>query len=338
MSFTTPTGAKVIVVGDIICDIFTQGEMTRISPEAPAPVVKVTGPSIVKPGGAANVAVNVKALGGFAWLVGAVGGDGAWADIEKRLEEAGIDKNFRHVLHSNIPTVAKQRIIVGGRQVMRVDFDSHHRDNVMLRSGIPNQVSQLITVLCPGAIIASNYGKGVFISGQLRQIADRAAEDKVPLIVDCYGQIGADWEAFRTRTILKYSVPPEGYPGMPMHQSKIESDVRYLLGLNKNIDAIIVTRGSKGLYCYRQPEQSDFHMDAIEVDKAVDAVGAGDTVAAALGVGIGAGWTLMESCAIAVQAAGLVCQQAMTGCVSFDDIAKANHDLICRTIREPVAK
>jgi rfaE bifunctional protein kinase chain/domain len=302
-------GLPVLVAGDVMLDRFIVGRVTRISPEAPVPVVRFESEHS-RLGGAANVAHNIAALGGRALLVGMVGADAAAARLKGLLADAGIDADGL-VEHPIRPTTEKVRVVTErNQQVARIDYEDDADAAPDIERAIVAQVARLAPVA--DAYLVSDYLKGAVSRGVIealltasttrRPASDRsAAWASTPLIVDpkiphlaCYG--GA--------TLI---TPNHHEAGLATHR-RVESDEEARdaardFASRAHCDAVLITRGEHGMWLSHGEHEGSIPAVAREVS---DVTGAGDTVAATLALALAAGWTLTEAAALANQAAGIV--------------------------------
>ena len=180
LQFPVLAQARVLVAGDVMLDRYWHGPTARISPEAPVPVVRVTDCED-RPGGAANVALNIAALGASAALVGVTGEDEAEAILRERLAAAGISCDFQHA--PGQPTITKLRVISRQQQLLRLDFEEpfHDLDSEDFTSRVRESLSGC------GALVLSDYQKGALRDCQ--SLIKAAREVGVPVLVDPRAQI-----------------------------------------------------------------------------------------------------------------------------------------------------
>jgi D-beta-D-heptose 7-phosphate kinase/D-beta-D-heptose 1-phosphate adenosyltransferase len=172
-------GVRVLVVGDVMLDKYVWGEVERISPEAPVPVVRATLRD-AKPGGAANVAMNLAGLGAQVTLVGFGGGDPEQGTLESLLAQAGIQPSLTTV--SGVPTTTKLRILSGSQQMMRLDIEAPPAFSLTDYQGLLNRVFAAL----PNAsvVVLSDYAKGVLTADSCQTIIGKARDLKIPVLVD----------------------------------------------------------------------------------------------------------------------------------------------------------
>ncbi len=304
---------KVVVVGDVMLDIYYWGEVKRISPEAPVPVVRVDYKTN-KLGGAANVALNLVKLGCSCSLVGIRGKDLLGELLVRKLNEKGIDTCL--VRSKDHITTSKTRIIGRGQQLVRLDDETVKKPDHLA-------TDSLFKYFCRAAekadaVIISDYGKAVF-GGELAQRIIRHCRLKnIPVMVDPKGN---DWQRYRGASCIT-----------PNWSEFIQAAEHYQLGGQMkaiaeglldtlDLDFLLVTRGAKGMALFsREGKSVSIHARAREV---FDVSGAGDTVIATLAAGRAAGCDMQTAAAMANAAAGVVVGKLGTNPVSADELEQA---------------
>jgi rfaE bifunctional protein kinase chain/domain len=299
-------GAKILVVGDVMLDRYWFGDVNRISPEAPVPVLKVERVE-ERPGGAANVARNIAALGAHATLLSVVGNDEAGACLEKLLKE---HSNVVALLHrdNTFSTIIKLRAIARHQQLLRIDFETSPGHEV-LHTALEDFRAQLPLA---DAVILSDYGKGglTHIAEMIR--LTRAAGK--PVLVDPKGD---DYARYRGATLL---TPNRSEFREVAGSWKTEAELNgkaEKLRTELQLDALLVTRSEDGMSLFRANEVQHEPTHTREV---FDVSGAGDTVIATLAVMLASGAALPDAMRIANRAAGIVVGKLGTAVVSRDEI------------------
>lgn len=299
-------GAKILVVGDVMLDRYWFGDVSRISPEAPVPVLKVERVD-ERPGGAANVARNIAALGAHATLLSVVGNDEAGACLEKLLNE---HRNVAALLHrdNTFTTIIKLRAIARHQQLLRIDFETQPSHEI-LRTALEDFRAQLPQA---DVVILSDYGKGglTHIAEMIRLA--RAANKAV--LVDPKGD---DYARYRGATML---TPNRSEFREVAGSWKTEAEFSIKaekLRSELQLDALLVTRSEEGMSLFRADEVLHEPTHTREV---FDVSGAGDTVIATLAVMLASGAKLPEGMRIANRAAGIVVGKLGTAVVSRDEI------------------
>ncbi|GAA4500274.1 bifunctional D-glycero-beta-D-manno-heptose-7-phosphate kinase/D-glycero-beta-D-manno-heptose 1-phosphate adenylyltransferase HldE [Pseudaeromonas paramecii] len=301
--------ARVLVVGDVMLDRYWHGPTSRISPEAPVPVVRVEQ-SEERPGGAANVALNVAALGAHATLLGLTGQDEAADALSARLNGVGVACDFVRVPH--FPTITKLRILSRNQQLLRLDFEEgfHGVD--------PEPLLARIQAALPdsGVLILSDYAKGALAAVSRMIPLARAAG--VPVLVD---PKGTDFEKYRGATLLTPNMSEfEAVVGKVKDEQDLVAKGLELVR-RFELQALLVTRSEHGMTLIRDG-QTELHLPA-QAHEVYDVTGAGDTVIGTLATALAAGKPLDEACALANAAAGIVVGKLGTSTVSPVELARA---------------
>lgn len=302
------SAARLLVVGDVMLDRYWFGEVSRISPEAPVPVVKVER-SEERPGGAANVARNAAALGARVGLLSVVGDDEPGQTLGHMMREGGIDAGL-HVDQA-ISTTVKLRVIGRQQQLLRIDFETAPSHET-LRAKLAEFTQRLQDC---DVVALSDYGKGGLLHIEEMIRLARAAGKKV--LVDPKGD---DYSRYAGATLI---TPNRGELREVVGRWKDEDDLRRraeALRAELGLEALLVTRSEEGMTL--------FHADGVIHQGAVarevyDVSGAGDTVVATLSVMLaqGAGWA--DSIHVANVAAGVVVGKLGTATVSRAELATA---------------
>lgn len=297
--------ARVLVVGDVMLDRYWFGEVSRISPEAPVPVVKVER-SEERPGGAANVARNVKALGAQVALLSVVGADEAGHALERLLAPSGIDVSLYE--DPGLDTTVKLRVIGRQQQLLRVDFETWPNHEV-LQSKLAEFESR---VTATDVVVLSDYGKGglTHITEMIRLA--RAAGKLV--LVDPKGD---DYTRYSGATLL---TPNRAELRQVTGKWRDDDDLAQRAGRLRRelrVEALLVTLSEEGMTLFR--EQGATHVPAA-AREVFDVSGAGDTVIATLAVMLASGLDLVDGMRIANHAAGIVVGKLGTAVVELDEL------------------
>jgi rfaE bifunctional protein kinase chain/domain len=298
--------AKVLVVGDVMLDRYWFGDVERISPEAPVPVLKV-GRVEERPGGAANVARNIAALGAQCTLLSVVGDDEAGACLEKLLNK---HDNLNALLHrdNSISTIVKLRAIARHQQLLRIDFETSPSHEV-LHAALEDFHAQLPLA---DVVILSDYGKGGL--AHIAEMIRSARAAGKPVLVDPKGD---DYQRYSGATLL---TPNRSEFREVAGSWKTEADLNAKaekLRKELQLDALLVTRSEDGMNLYRANEVSHEPTQTREV---FDVSGAGDTVIATMAVMLASGADLPAAMRIANRAAGIVVGKLGTAVVSREEI------------------
>jgi rfaE bifunctional protein kinase chain/domain len=297
--------ARILVVGDVMLDRYWFGEVSRISPEAPVPIVKVERTE-ERPGGAANVARNAAALGADVALLSVVGDDEPGGTLRQLVEDAGVTANWHR--DGSIATTVKLRVIGRQQQLLRVDFETLPSREVLL-----DKLADYRRMLTDrNVIILSDYGKGGL--AHIAQMIEFARGQGKLVLVDPKGD---DYARYSGASIV---TPNQSELREVVGRWKSEDELtakaqalREKLGLQ----ALLVTRSEEGMTLY---ERDRVRHEPARAREVFDVSGAGDTVIATLGVMLGAGVSLDRAVAIANQAAGIVVGKLGTAVVSPQEL------------------
>ena len=306
MNLPSFANAKVLVVGDVMLDRYWFGDVERISPEAPVPVLKV-GRVEERPGGAANVARNISALGAQCTLLSVVGNDESGTCLEKLLNQYD---NLNTLLHrdNSISTIVKLRAIARQQQLLRIDFETAPSHEV-LYAALADFHAQLPFA---DVVILSDYGKGGL--AHIAEMIRSAREAGKPVLVDPKGE---DYQRYSGATML---TPNRSEFREVAGSWKTEAELSAKaekLRMEFQLDALLVTRSEDGMSLYRANEVLHEPTHTREV---FDVSGAGDTVIATIAVMMASGADLPAAVRLANRAAGIVVGKLGTAVVSREEI------------------
>ena len=309
-------GLKVLVAGDVILDRFIHGTVNRISPEAPIPVVEVTHERLL-PGGAANVAHNIRALGGKALLLGAVGDDTGGATFREVLESCGLEDSGLVEVPGRVTTV-KSRIIAHHQQVVRVDRE----ERAPLPEPARRAVLERLRAELPTcrAVVVSDYAKGFFDPGLLQDLGRMARGAGIPLVVDPK-PVHLPYPGATVVTPNRDEAA--GFAGRPFRTEEVPEVAVQILS-SVDWDAILFTLGAEGMVLAQRQEKC-LHIPA-RVREVFDVTGAGDTVVAVLSLALAAGCGLAAAARLANFAAGVVVGKVGTAVCTPDELRAALTD------------
>jgi len=298
--------ANVLIVGDVMLDRYWFGDVDRISPEAPVPVVKIARTE-ERPGGAANVARNVAALGAQATLLSVVGTDEPGAALERLLE----GERVRTSLHrdASLPTTVKLRVIGRQQQLLRIDFETAPSHEV-LATKLQEYAS---LVRGAGCVILSDYGKGGL--AHIAEMIDKARAAGSIVLVDPKGD---DWAKYRGATLI---TPNRSEFRQLAGRWRDDADLAARAErVRRELDltALLITRSEEGMSLHSADGVLHIPAQAREV---FDVTGAGDTVIATLGTLLAAGAPMADAVRIANAAAGVVVGKLGTAVVHPDELA-----------------
>jgi D-beta-D-heptose 7-phosphate kinase/D-beta-D-heptose 1-phosphate adenosyltransferase len=314
MTLSVPDFSRVgvLVAGDVMLDEYWFGPTSRISPEAPVPVVRVTG-SEARAGGAANVAANLASLGARTWLTGIIGRDSNAKLLAGLMRDQGITADFVESAHR--PTITKLRVLSRNQQLIRLDTE----DVFVPEDAIP--LSGALERLLPRASICilSDYGKGSLarVSELIRICRSRG----VPVLVD---PKGTEFTRYSGATVLTPNLAEfEAVAGPAETEADIAERGRALRE-ELDLEALIVTLGERGMAVITAEGEPAFL--PARARQVFDVTGAGDTVIATLAAGLGAGLTLLDAAALANLAAGLVVGRIGVASVTPSELRLALHE------------
>lgn len=299
--------ARVLVVGDIMLDRYWYGPTQRISPEAPVPVVKIQQDED-RPGGAANVALNIASLNGNVTLAGITGEDEASSTLKTHLSAMNIDCQFlQSAAH---PTITKLRVLSRNQQLLRLDFEESFAE--IDKQPLIEQTKALIAN--HDLLLLSDYDKGTL--SDVQALIKAANEHNVPVLVD---PKGTDFARYRGATLITPNLSEfEAVVGHCKTEAEIVSKGQALL---KELDltAMLVTRSEQGMTLLRHGHE-EFHLPT-QAREVYDVTGAGDTVIATLALAIAANADFTQASALANIAAGIVVGKLGTSTVSEAELS-----------------
>jgi D-beta-D-heptose 7-phosphate kinase/D-beta-D-heptose 1-phosphate adenosyltransferase len=304
-------GSHTVVVGDLILDEQVWGRVRRISPEAPVPVVDVQGRNHL-PGGAANVAAGVVALGGRVTLVGVLGDDASATLMRAALVERGIDAACVLTVPGR-RTTTKTRVIAQSQHVVRLDTD----ERTLLSSELERHVLGYAEREIPSAdvVVLSDYGKGVITPVVAATLIASARRIGKPVVVD---PAGNDYSRYRGATVLTPNVQEaKGAAHFGLDEFVDLADVARRLAAVVPDSALLITRGAEGMTLLTAEGAVDVQARTHDI---YDVTGAGDTVVATLAAALGGGWTLEDAVRLANTAAGIAVSKVGTATVSIDEL------------------
>lgn len=304
------SSTRVVVAGDVMLDRYLFGSTGRISPEAPVPVVHVQDTDD-RPGGAANVAVNLAALGVSTSLVGVVGKDAAADALEAIMGERGIECGFARA--NDRPTITKTRVQSRGQQLIRLD-----EEKAAAMPGDAMLEALRAAIGAAGAVVLSDYGKGALSDVQAMIAACRDAG--VPVLVD---PKGTEFGKYRGASLLTPNQSEfEAVAGKSESDEELVERARSMMA-DLQLDALLVTRSEKGMLLVETGAEPLFL--STQAREVFDVTGAGDTVIATLAAALASGQGLASAAALANIAAGLVVRKIGVATVTPGEISAALH-------------
>jgi rfaE bifunctional protein kinase chain/domain len=312
-------GRRILVVGDVMLDAYVSGEATRISPEAPVPVVAVSKRRYV-PGGAANVAANICSLGAKAFLAGVTGVDEPAALLNRELKRLRIDASPLVADDQRI-TTTKTRITAGGQQIVRVDEENTSPLSDFAAGELQTRCETLLDDV--HAVIISDYAKGVAGESLCQWLIVEARRRNKPVVVDPKSK---DLRRYRGATVITPNLKEAGAAaGETIHSADELAEAASVLLEKIAPSALLVTRGGEGMSLF-EPDQSYWQTPALNIEVA-DVTGAGDTVVAALAIALAQGFTLREGAEVANIAAGQAVRHPGTHAIRPHELRGRNRAL-----------
>src|SRR5579863_9730685 len=306
------SSVTILVAGDVMLDAYVSGSASRISPEAPVPVVSVSRRRYL-PGGAANVAANIVALGSRVSLAGATGVDESAVRLRHELDRTGVNTEAL-VEDAARVTTTKTRITAGGQQIVRFDEE----DRAPLSDAVEALLRARCEALLPGvdACVISDYAKGVVGESFCRWLIGEAVKRNKPVVVDP-----------KSRDLARYQGATVVTPNLRETAAAAGESVEHPGDLDRAVgillpriapSALLVTRGEDGMSLFEH-RQTVRHLPALR-NEVADVTGAGDTVAGVLAIALGLGLTLFDSASIANIAAGVAVGHQGTWAVRREEL------------------
>ncbi len=309
-------GRRIAVLGDVMLDEFVWGDVTRISPEAPVPVVDIRRES-VHLGGAANVLSNLTALGAEACVIGVVGKDAAGDRLRSSLREASpLQSDELLIVDESRPSTVKTRIIAHSQLVVRADRELRTPINGKTEERIISALKE--TIAEADALVVSDYDKGVVTPRVLSEILP-AAYKRIPVLIDPKMR---NLASYRPATL----VTPNHHEALRMTNIEEDSDnglyrAAELLRQKLNCDAVLITRGDRGMMLLEGNGEPVYV--ATTAREVYDVTGAGDTVIATLAAALASGSSMLEAANLANHAAGIVVGKVGTATASAEELIES---------------
>ncbi|CAM4444615.1 MAG: Bifunctional protein HldE [Legionellaceae bacterium] len=300
--------ARVLIMGDVMLDRYWHGSTTRVSPEAPVPVVHIQQEEN-RPGGAGNVALNIATLGAHVSLLGMIGDDEAGSVLEQKLRDANIDCHFEKL--KELPTITKLRILSQHQQLIRLDFEETNLTQLPLH--LPLEYSSILSQA--HILVLSDYAKGTLRN--IPEIIKQAKIMNIPVIVD---PKGTDFTKYDGATLLTPNKKEfEAIVGPCLTEKELIEKAHELIH-SLNLKALLVTQGEKGMTLI-ELDKPGFHLPACQ-HEVYDVTGAGDTVIATLAASLAAGETLVNAVKLANIAAGISVSKLGTTSVNLSELRR----------------
>ncbi len=311
--------ASVLVVGDVILDHYVMGRVSRISPEAPVPVVHVESESL-RLGGAANVYHNIIALGGKAHLCGVIGADESGRLLTKELggTRGGLGGL---VVDRDRPTTKKSRVIAHNQQIVRYDIEGRSELKASLRHKILQYMESKLRAL--SCVVVSDYAKGVVSASLMSEITRLAALRKVPVIVDPKVE---HFNFYKGVTVITPNhLEATQASGVHGDDNRTINEAGAIIRQRLGCQSVLITRGEKGMSLY-EGDDSSWHLPT-KARQVYDVTGAGDTVIGTLALALSAGASIKNGAILANYAAGIVVGMVGTATVTPKQLSEAlEHD------------
>lgn len=301
--------AQILVVGDVMLDRYWSGNASRISPEAPVPVVKVKGIE-ERVGGAANVALNIAKLGGKVTLLGVIGDDSDGVQLQHLLQAQGVECDF--VVAKNLHTICKLRVLSQHQQLIRIDFEETPLE--FSHNDLALKLNQHLTKNT--VVVFSDYGKGT-----LANVSDYISVAKNAKLKTLIDPKGTDYSRYKNADLI---TPNLGELKAVVGEGEIETLIqkgRNLLASHK-IENLLLTRGEAGMTLCNA---NSMHTLPAQAKDVFDVTGAGDTVIAVMALGIAVNLPLHDAMYLANLAAGIVVGKVGTSTVSTLELAREMH-------------
>ena len=302
------TNAKVLVIGDIMLDRYWRGPCSRISPEAPVPVINVNKIE-QRAGGAGNVALNISALTGKSGIISIIGHDEPGQTLVSMLSEQSIETHF---LKEQLPTITKLRVLSQHQQLLRLDFeeDLSVLDKSILVQMLVAQLNQY------NVLVLSDYGKGVL--SDPKSLISEARKKNVTVLVD---PKGSDFSKYSGATLITPNMKEfEAVVGICKTDKEIIDKAQALIQ-EINIDALLITRSEKGMTLVEK--SGKYNTIPTQAQEVFDVTGAGDTVISVMAMGLSIGHDYYTSMNLANAAAGVVVGKLGTATVSVQELYRA---------------
>ncbi len=310
--FERMEGLPILVLGDVMLDRYLWGDTARISPEAPVPVIDAKDETL-RLGGAANVARNVRALGGRPWLVGVVGDDPYGQDLRREIAANGITAD-RIFTDPTRRTTTKTRVVARHQQVVRIDREEIRE----IQGPVLDRVRDAALTALRGAaaVVISDYGKGVIVAGLLEELLDGARGRGIPVCVD---PKETHFFSYKGATVLTPNLSEAGVAfGRRLNDPAVFREAGHALRSRLDAKSILITQGEDGMTLF-ESDGTETHFPAVATE-VFDVTGAGDTVVSSFTLAVAAGGSLRQAALLANHAAGIVVREVGTACATPEEI------------------
>lgn len=304
---------NIVVIGDVMLDVYISGQANRLSPEAPVPIVDVDSKCSTL-GGAGNVALNLVGLGCRVWLFGARGSDHLGSCLSSIVRDRGIVDCLD--IDPVLPTTAKTRVLANNQQLLRIDEEGRFNGYHGCYDCIISEVAQVMAANEIGAVVISDYNKGVVSREVAVQVIKNCRASGIPVLVDPkYG----DWSVYAGATLIKPNLAELGHA----FNMRVDKDIKKVIGLahslmkSHNLESVLVTMGPRGMLVVDGYRQEHIPSLAKEV---FDVSGAGDTVIATVAACLCSGYELSAAARISNVAAGIVVGKLGTAPITMKEL------------------
>lgn len=295
------SGKKVAVIGDMMLDSYFWGDVKRISPEAPVPVVEIDN-EFFRFGGAANVALNILSLGGVPFPLGVIGDDNDGRIFSGLVEKEGIDSSGL-LIDKSRPTTAKTRVIAGKQHIVRIDKESKRNINKKTEDKLLESFKSELDSI--DAIILQDYNKGVLTSRLIENIMDIAKKNKIAVTVDPKFD---NFFKYIDVTVFKPNrKETEDVLGIRLESDEQINKAGHKLLEKLNSKYVLLTLGERGIALFEKGKKREIRIPT-KARKVSDVSGAGDTVISTLTIALASGAKIDEAAYLANYAGGLVCE------------------------------
>lgn len=314
---------KLLIVGDSIADKFLYGSISRVSREAPVFILRHELTETV-PGGAANCALNLAALGADVSLISLAGNDDAGIALRDKLKTAGVNVAGL-LLSEKVQTTTKVRILAGHanankQQVIRVDYEDAPLNDLELRQTINSNLKQALD--SAHAVILSDYNYGLLNDDTINLVRETQRAKNIPVLVDSRFRL-SDFSGFTAATPNQDEV--EHLVGAPIDSATKLEAAAESLKQQLRFKSLLVTRGGRGMMLLQDGELP-LHIPAVGAEQAVDGTGAGDTVIATFALALASGSSFAEAAHLANHAGGLVVMKRGTASITATELEHSIND------------
>lgn len=304
---------KALIVGDFMVDKYIQGNVKRISPEAPVPILEVKSKSS-KLGGAGNVVNNIISLGGKTRVIGCVGDDhnGNWL-IEK-LKEQNVDISYLKK-YNEVQTICKTRLVAKNQQFLRYDEEIIRDIPHIYEEFISENIEEVLNDI--QVIIISDYAKGTITNNLSQLVITQANLKNIPVVVDPKGK---DYSKYNGATLCTPNINELSIvTGKECNQELVIEEAGQQLCNKINLNYLVLTRSEKGISLFEKGSILKIDYPAVIKD-VIDVTGAGDTVASVIALCLAGGYTINECCKLANLAASIVCSKFGAATLSLNEL------------------